>query len=323
MITEQKPKLIEQLTSKMKTEHYSHRTIESYSAWIKDFIRFHKLQHPSEMDETDIEAYLSHLAVERRVSPSTQNQALAAIIYLFRNILDSELGFVENFTRSTKNPRVPAVFSKDEIKSVLACLDGPHWLMANLMYGSGLRLMECVRLRIMDIDLDRKTLTIYNGKGAKDRATLLPDKLIPHFRKQIEHVEVLMEYGLRKGINGIYLPHLSEKRYPNAFRELGWQYLFPSDTLTSDKETGTVRRHHLHESSIQKAVKGAIKKAGILKRASCHTFRHSFATHLLENGIDIRTVQELMGHSDIRTTMIYTHVLNKSEMGIKSPLDQM
>lgn len=215
------------------------------------------------------------------------------------------------------------MFSKDEIKSVLACLDGPHWLMANLMYGSGLRLMECVRLRIMDIDLDRKTLTIYNGKGAKDRATLLPEKLIPHFRKQIEHVEVLMEYGLRKGINGIYLPHLSEKRYPNAYRELGWQYLFPSDTLSSDKETGTVRRHHLHESSIQKAVKGAIKKAGILKRASCHTFRHSFATHLLENGIDIRTVQELMGHSDIRTTMIYTHVLNKSEMGIKSPLDQM
>lgn len=316
-----KPKLLDLVYQKLKTKHYSQRTIESYINWIKDFILFHNKKHPAEMSESEIEAYLTHLAVHDNVATSTQNQALSALLFLYRDVLMLNPGFLNNFIKSVKNPRVPVVFSKEETKHVLAHLDGTYWLMANLMYGSGLRLMECVRLRVMDIDFERSTLTIFNGKGSKDRVTLLPSKLKPHLSDQIDRVKSLLEQGLKMGVKSIYLPNALEKRYTNAYRDLGWQYVFPAETLSTDPHTNQLRRHHLHESSVQKAVKSAVYKSGSNKKASCHTFRHSFATHLLENGTDIRTVQELMGHSDVRTTMIYTHVLNKNNQGVKSPLD--
>lgn len=318
-----KPKLLNQLSDHLKKNHYSTRTIERYLTWVKDFVKFHGLKHPSELDESDVEAYLTYLAVDRNVSPSTQNQALSAIIYLYKEVLHSDLGFVEHFTKSSKLPRIPSVFSKEEVKLVLSGLNGVYWLIASLMYGSGLRLMECLRMRVMDIDLERKTLTVFNGKGAKDRTSVLPEKLIPHLDKQISYVETLLHYGLKNGLNSIYLPYSVEKKYPNAYKELAWQYIFPSDELVTDHGTKTIRRYHIHESTVQKQIKNSIHKSGINKKASSHTFRHSFATHLLENGIDIRTIQELLGHSDVRTTMIYTHILNKSSIGIRSPLDSI
>ncbi len=259
--------------------------------------------------------------MERSVAPSTQNQALNAILFLYRDVLDINLGWLDDVVRAKPNERLPTVLSRGEVSQVLAHLDGQHGVMARLLYGAGLRLMECIRLRIKDVDLGYRTITVRDGKGGKDRVTVLPDSLLEPLREQIQRVRTLHTGDLAHGYGEVYLPYALTEKYPNASKELAWQYLFPSKKLSRDPRSGAVRRHHVNPQALQRAVKRAVKMAGISKKASCHTFRHSFATHLLERGSDIRTVQELLGHKDIRTTQIYTHVLKRGGHGVISPLD--
>ena len=317
-----KSKLLDELRNELRAKHYSKRTEESYATWIKRFILFHNKKHPKLMGADEINRYLKYLAVNKEVSASTQNIALCAIIFLYKHVIKKE---IEKFDliRAKKPKRLPVVFSRKEIKDILKNLSGSHLLMANLLYGSGLRLMECLRLRVKDIDFEYNNIMVRGGKGKKDRVTVLPDILKGKLKQHLLKVEKLHQKDLNNGYGGVYLPYALEKKYPNANKELGWQYIFPASQLSIDKRTGIKRRHHIDESVLQRAVRVAIKKAGIKKPGSCHTFRHSFATHLLENGYDIRTVQDLLGHESLNTTMIYTHVMKRGGMGVKSPADNL
>ncbi|MES1951993.1 integron integrase [Salinisphaera sp. S4-8] len=273
------------------------------------------------MGKAEIEAFLTHLAVERHVSAATQNQALNAILFLYRSVLEIDMPWMTDVVRAKHNRRIPVVLSVQEVKRVLAHLSGINELMASLLYGSGLRLMEAVRLRVKDVDFDYRQIVVRDGKGAKDRVTPLPERTVAPLKAQIEHVKTLHEQDLEAGYGEVYLPNALATKYPNAARELAWQYVFASEQLSRDPRADTTRRHHINEKGLQRAVKDAVRAAQVHKKASCHTFRHSFATHLLERGTDIRTVQALLGHKDVRTTMIYTHVLKRGGHGVVSPLD--
>jgi len=313
-------KLLDQMRDAIRIKHYSYRTEETYLDWARRYILFHQKRHPAEMGATEIQAFLAHLASERTVAASTQNQALSAILFLYREVLHKEIEPV--LLSSAKRPeRLPTVLTREETLRVIDWLHGTHRLMAQLLYGSGLRLMECVRLRVKDIDFDYKTLTVRDGKGEKDRVAPLPESVTPDLKRQIERTRLFHEEDLAAGCGKVYLPDALERKYPNAAHELIWQYIFPAPKRSLDPRSGVERRHHLDSSGLQRAVKQAAQKAGIQKRVSCHTFRHSFATHLLQNGYDIRTVQELLGHKDVRTTMIYTHVLQRGGLAVRSPLD--
>ncbi|MCX2983107.1 integron integrase [Halieaceae bacterium IMCC14734] len=308
----------------LRARHYSKRTEQGYLYWIRNYIRFHNNRHPQDLNEADIVAYLEYLALTRKVAPSTQKTALNALMYLYRNVLgraDMKLG---EFSRASKVQKLPVVLSRDEVRSLLNQLQGMHRLCAELMYGSGLRLMEVCRLRIKDIDFDRLAILVRDGKGRKQRITTLAQSCVPLLQRQARQVELFWQedQGAERW-EGVYLPFALARKYPRAPFELAWQYYFPSAQRSLDQRSGKVRRHHMGEQSLQRAVKAAVRGANINKLATCHTLRHSFATHLLERGADIRTVQEQLGHSDIRTTEIYTHVLNRGGRAVRSPLSDL
>ena len=315
-------KLLDQVREVLRKKHYSLRTEDSYIDWITRYIRFHQLRHPRELDRTAIEAFLSHLAVERQVAASTQNQARSALLFLYREVLNIPIDAVQDVVAAKTPQRLPVVLTRAEVQAVIRELSGTYRLMVQLLYGSGLRLLECVQLRVKDLDFEQRQLTVHDGKGLKDRITMLPDRLLVPLQ---EHLRIVRQWhiaDLERGDGAVYLPFALERKYPTSNRDWGWQYVFPADRLSTDPRSKACRRHHLSESSLQKAVAAAVRAAGIAKPASCHTFRHSFATHLLENGYDIRTVQELLGRKNVRTTMIYTHVLNRGGRGVRSPLDE-
>jgi integron integrase len=314
-------KLLDQLSDALRTRHYSYRTEQAYVDWVRRFILFHQKRHPASMEAADIRAFLAHLAADRKVAASTQNQAASAILFLYREVLHKEVEPI--FPTGVKRPeRLPTVLTREEVTSVLSNLSGQFKLMAQILYGSGLRLMECTRLRLKDLDFEYKTIVVRDGKGEKDRITPMPDSLISSLKRQMDRVRILHEEDLQAGFGRVYLPHALEAKFPNAASDLGWQYLFPAPKPSLDpRSPGIVRRHHIDPSGLQRAVKEAARHAHIHKHVTCHTFRHSFATHLLQGGYDIRTVQELLGHKDVRTTMIYTHVLNRGGLAVKSPLD--
>lgn len=314
---------LEQVRNAIRVRHYSIRTEEAYLGWIRRFILFHGKRHPQEMGETEVGAFLTDLAVRGRVAASTQNQALNALVFLYKVVLERPLGEVGGVVRAKKPQRLPVVLTADEVRRLLRHLEGTHWLVACLLYGSGLRLMEAVRLRVKDLDFDHRAILVRDGKGAKDRVVTLPDGLVAPLRQHLEYVRLLHDKDLADGFGTVFLPFALERKYPNAGRAWHWQYLFPSGSRSIDPRSGVERRHHIDESSVQKAVKLAVRKAGIDKPASCHTLRHSFATHLLERGMDIRTVQEQLGHSDVRTTQIYTHVLQRGGSAVVSPLNAL
>lgn len=317
-----KPRLLDMVRERCRVKHYSIRTEKRYIDWIRRFILFHDKRHPSEMGAVEIETFLTHLAVQGNVAASTQNQALAALLFLYRDVLAIELPWLDGVTRAKKPARLPVVLTESEVRALLSRLDGVHHLIASLLYGSGLRLMEAMRLRVKDVDFERLEITVREGKGGKDRRTMLPRSLVGPLQTQVERVRFFHEQDLKNGVSPVYLPYALERKYPNAGRELGWQYLFPAAEPATDPRSGITRRHHLGEQAFQRAIKTAVRQANIVKPATSHSLRHSFATHLLESGYDIRTVQELLGHSDVKTTQIYTHVLNRGGRGVLSPLDR-
>jgi integron integrase len=317
----QPPRLLDRVREAIRARHYSLRTQEAYVGWIRRFIRANGLRHPREMGEPEITAFLSSLATRGRVSASTQNQALAALLFLYRQVLGSRVEWLEGIVRARKPARLPVVLTRDEVKAVIANLRGDKKLMVMVLYGGGLRLMECLQLRVKDLDLERNQITVREGKGGKDRVTVLPRSANDLLSSHLERVKSLHEADVRAGFGRVALPGALARKYPNADREWGWQWVFPAASRYYDRVSGTERRHHTHERGLQKAVRQAVVSAGINKPVGCHTFRHSFATHLLEAGYDIRTVQELLGHADVSTTMIYTHVLNRGGRGVVSPAD--
>ena len=318
----QQKKLLDVVCEVIRRKHYSIRTEEAYVNWIRRFILFHNKRHPKEMGAQEVEAFLTHLAVEEHVAASTQNQALAALLFLYREVLGRELDAPVQALRAKESQHLPAVLTKDEVRRVIAQLSGIYQLIAQLLYGSGLRLLEALRLRVKDIDFERRAIIVRDTKGDEDRVTMLPESVVEPLREHLLRVKRLHEEDLANGYGSVYLPDALERKYPNAAREWPWQYVFPSGRLSVDPRAGHKRRHHLDESGLQRAVRQAARAAGIDdKRVTCHTFRHSFATHLLENGYDIRTVQELLGHKDVKTTMIYTHVLQRGGFAVRSPLD--
>ena len=306
----------------LRVKRYSIRTEKAYVDWIRRFILFHGKRHPETMGEPEIAAFLSHLAVEGRVAASTQNQALSALLFLYQQVLDRKLDFIPGVERVRRPPKLPVVFTRSEARAILAHLKGDYRLMAHLLYGSGLRLLECLRLRVKDIDFGYRQITVREGKGMRERITLLPERLCRPLQAHLARVKELHQQDLARGGGAVYLPTALHRKYPKAAREWAWQYVFPADHISLDPRSGEKRRHHVAERNLQNAVKEAIRAAGLAKAASCHTFRHSFATHLLESGYDIRTVQELLGHKDVSTTMIYTHVCNKPGLSIRSPVDE-
>ena len=314
-------KLLERVRQAIRIRHYSRRTEQAYIAWIRRFIVFHGKRHPRELGEREVTAFVSHLA-ERGVSASTQNQALSAILFLFEVVIGRRLAWMDEIVRAQRPVRLPVVLSRSEVSALLSRLRGPAWLMASLMYGAGLRLLECAELRVKDINFDRSELTIRNGKGGKDRVTMLPAALKGPLLAHLKWVHAQHEADLAAGRGCVALPGALRAKYPTAPSEWAWQWVYPATRFYVDQETGERRRHHLHESVLQRAVKDAARTAGISRPATCHSLRHSFATHLLEAGYDIRTIQELLGHRDVSTTMIYTHVLNQSGRGVRSPLDE-
>jgi len=316
-----KPKLLDQVRDVMRRRHYSIRTEQVYVDWIKRFIIYHDKRHPKEMAEEEVAAFLTHLARDRNVAPSTQNQALSALLFLYKDVLKQEIGWLEKVERAKKPSRLPVVLTRSEIKRVFAHLHGTPKLMAGLLYGSGLRLMECVRLRVKDIDFELAQITVRDAKGGKDRITMLPLNLAEPLQRHLVRIKAQHEQDLEDGFGRVHLPFAIGRKFPKAARESAWQYVFPSSRLSIDPRTGKRQRHHMAEGILQSALKRAVDAAGIVKRANCHSLRHSFATHLLTRGYDIRTVQELLGHKDVSTTMIYTHVLNKPGVGVRSPLD--
>jgi len=318
-----KPKLLDQLRDALRSRHYSRRTEKTYCHWVRRYVFFHNVRHPAEMGEHEINAFLTHLAVKNKVSASTQNQALSALLFLYRHVIGREVGDLGDVIRARKPKRLPVVMTRDEVKAVLSNLDGAKWHMASLMYGAGLRLMECLRLRVQDIDFSRNEILVRDGKGAKDRITMLPVSLKAPLQEHLKQVKAVHERDLADGWGRVLMPEALDRKYPKAPKDWRWQWVFPQENRWRNAQTSEEGRHHVHESIIQKAVNGAVRKAGLAKRATCHTFRHSFATQLLESGYDIRTVQELMGHKDVKTTMIYTHVLNRGGKGVKSPVDDL
>lgn len=317
------PRLLDIVREALRSRHYSARTEKAYCLWIERFIRFHGMRHPAEMGEAEINAYLTHLAVERDVAASTQNQALSALLFLYRYVFGVELGDFGDVVRARKPKRLPVVMARDEVRAVLAQLDGDAWLMASLLYGSGLRLSECLELRVQDIDFERGEILVRDGKGAKDRVTMLPESLRGPLRDHLRRVKALHERDRSAGYGRVKLPDALARKYPNASTEWRWQWVFPQAKRWKNRETGEQGRHHTDATILQRAVRQAVFRAGVAKNVGCHTFRHSFATHLLESGYDIRTIQELLGHQDLKTTMVYTHVLNKGGHGVKSPMDAL
>jgi len=317
----QQPKLLEQVVAKLRVKHYSMRTEKAYVDWIKRYILHHGKRHPKDMGVAEVEAFLTHLAVERNVSASTQNQAKSAILYLYKEVLGIDLPWLDNVTQAKAPKRLPVVLTQAEVQAVLSRLDGTMWLIASLLYGSGLRIMEALRLRVKDVDFARREILVREGKGFKDRVTMLPVSLIEPLKSHLLKVQALHMEDLSNGYGAVFMPMALDRKYPNAAKDWAWQYVFPSIKLSVDPREKVIRRHHADEKTVQRGVKRAVNLAGLTKLATPHTFRHSFATHLLEGGYDIRTVQELLGHSDVATTMIYTHVLNKGGRGVSSPLD--
>lgn len=315
------PKLLDQVRDKIRLKHYSIRTEQAYTDWIKRYILFFGKRHPRDMGAREVEQFLTHLAVNGKVAASTQNQAKAALLFLYKEVLAIELPWLDNVEQAKAPKRLPVVLNRDENQAILLRLSGTPHLIASLLYGTGMRIMECLRLRVQDVDFKRREILIRDGKGFKDRVTMLPQSLLPVLQVHLAKVKELHDADLAQGNGAVYLPYALERKYPNAAREWLWQYVFPAAKLSTDPRSGTVRRHHIQEQSIQRAVKQAARDASLTKPASPHTFRHSFATHLLEGGYDIRTVQELLGHADVSTTMIYTHVLNKGGKGVTSPID--
>ena len=331
-----KLKLLDQVRREIRLRHYSLRTEEAYVDWIKRFLHFHKAKaaphpsgsgeasgwrHPRDLGAAEVRQFLEHLAADRNVAAATQNQALNALVFLYHGVLKIKLGELGEYLRANKPGRLPVVLARPEAQRLLAALPGTHQLIGQLLYGTGLRLLECLRLRIKDVDFARNQVTVRDGKGFKDRVTMLPDKLKDELQRHLERVKLLHEQDLAQGGGRVYLPYALAEKYPNANREWAWQYVFPAKTVSTDPRTGERRRHHVHENAVQKAIKEAVRLAGLSKPANCHCLRHSFATHLLEAGYDIRTVQELLGHKDVATTQIYTHVMQKPGLGVRSPLN--
>jgi len=317
----QAPRLLDLVVDAIRRRHYSYRTEQAYLQWIKRFVWFHGKRHPREMGAAEVTAFLTHLARERDVSSSTQNQALSALLFLYGKVLEIELPWMKDIDRAKRPVRVPVVLTRDEVRALLARLEGTKWLMASLLYGSGLRLRECLKLRVKDADFGYRQITVRDGKGAKDRVTMLPAALVDPLRSHLARVRTLHERDLVEGYGAVEIPFALERKYPNAAREWAWQYVFPSRKLSADPRSGIIRRHHVYDDVLPRAISQAARAAGIAKPVGSHTLRHSFATHLLAGGHDIRTVQELLGHSDVSTTMVYTHVLNKGGRGVASPLD--
>ena len=318
-----KPKLLDRVRWHLRVKHYSLRTEELYLQWIRRFILFHEKRHPAEMGEEEIAAFLSHLAIHGRVAASTQNQAFSALLFLYQQVLDRKLDYLAGVERVKRPPKLPVVLTKKEAQAVIAHLSSDYRLMAELLYGSGLRLLECLRLRVKDIDFGYDQITVRDGKGLRERITLLPARLKRPLQEHLQRVREIHRRDLARKGGAVYLPFALKRKYPKAARDWRWQWVFPAGKLSIDPRSGETRRHHVHEKNLQNAVKQAIYATGVPKAASCHTFRHSFATHLLENGYDIRTVQELLGHKDLATTMIYTHVCNKPGLNIRSPIDDL
>ena len=317
----QPPKLLDQVVAKMRVKHYSLRTEKSYVDWIKRYIWHFDKRHPKDMGATEVEAFLTHLAVTRNVSASTQNQAKSALLYLYKEVLGVELPWLDNVTQAKVPQRLPVVLTQAEVQAVLSRMDGTMWLIASLLYGSGLRIMEALRLRVKDVDFAQREILVREGKGFKDRVTMLPLSLVEPLKAHLLKVQALHQDDLSAGHGDVFMPMALDRKYPNGGKSWSWQYVFPSVKLSVDPRSKVIRRHHADEKTVQRAVKKAVKLAGIVKLATPHTLRHSFATQLLAGGYDIRTVQELLGHSDVATTMIYTHVLNKGGRGVSSPLD--
>lgn len=320
---EHKPRLLDRVREAIRTRHYSRRTEEAYIGWIRRFVLFHDRRHPADMGKAEIEGFLSHLAIQGMVSASTQNQALSALLFLYREVLNHEVGWLDNLVRARRPRRYPVVLTRQEVQKGLTHINGSKWIMAVLLYGAGLRLMECLQLRVHDVDLEANQVIVRDGKGFKDRVTMLPGVVKGPLVKHLEQVRAIHQKDLAQGWGRVQMPYALARKYPNASAEWGWQWVFPQENRWVSPRTGEQGRHHVDESILQKAVKEAMRKAGIVKHATCHTFRHSFATHLLEDGYDIRTVQELLGHKDVKTTMIYTHVLNRGGKGVRSPADAL
>ena len=316
-------RLLDQLRTALRSRHYSRRTEQAYCLWVRRFIHFHDLRHPAGMAEPEINAFLTHLAVADKVSASTQNQALSALLFLYRHVLGRQVAELQGVVRARAPSHVPVVLTRDEVRAVLAQLDGQPRLLAALMYGTGLRLSECLRLRVQDIDFDQHEITVRGGKGAKDRRTMLPRSLDRALVAQLERARWVHRRDLADGWGIVALPDALERKYPAASMDWRWQWVFPQAQRWRNSRTGEQGRHHVHASVIQRAVKDAVGRAGVAKQAGCHTLRHSFATHLLESGYDIRTIQELLGHRSVNTTMVYTHVLNSGGYGVRSPIDSL
>ena len=316
------PKLLDQVRGKIRFKHYSLRTEQAYLDWIKRFILHFGKRHPRTLGGPEVEAFLTHLAVAGKVAASTQNQAKSALLFLYREVLEIELPWLDRVEAAKAPKRLPVVLTRDEVQALLVRLEGTSWLIANLLYGTGLRIMEALRLRVKDVDFARREVLVRDGKGFKDRVTMLPAALVAPLQAHLQRIEALHRQDLAAGVGAVFLPYALERKYPNAATEWGWQFVFPSAKLAVDPRSGAVRRHHLQDQAIQRMLKRAVRDAGLTKPATPHTLRHSFATHLLESGYDIRTVQELLGHADVKTTMIYTHVLNRGGRGVVSPLDQ-
>ncbi|MHC5008699.1 MAG: integron integrase [Planctomycetota bacterium] len=318
-----RPKLLDSVREAIRIRHYSVRTEETYVGWIRRFILFHNKRHPNEMGSDEVGRFLTHLAVKGRVAASTQNQALAALLFLYKEVLCQNIGWMKDVVRAKRPRRLPVVLTREEVRQVLSHLHGTPRLMALLLYGSGLRLMECVRLRVQDIDFETNQITVRSGKGGKDRVTVLPTVIKEELKQHLQKARRLHEKDVARGAGWVELPDAVGRKFPNAGREWAWQWVFPATRVYVAAETGQRRRHHLHESVLQRAVKEAVLRAGITKRVSCHTFRHCYATHLLEDGYNIRTVTNLMGHKSVQTTMVYTHVLTGGHADVVSPADRL
>ena len=315
------PRLLDQVRAAIRRRHYSYRTEQTYVHWIKRYIYFHGVRHPREMGEAEVTAFLNSLVAGRGLAAATQNQALSSILFLYKEVLARPLDWLDGLVRAKRPARMPSVLTASEAQRLLAGLDGMKWLMASLLYGAGLRLRECITLRVKDVDFEYRQITVRDGKGGKDRVTMLPATVIEPLRAHLNRVKVLHERDLAAGYGDVELPEGLVRKYPRAAYDWAWKFVFPAYRYSACPRTGVIRRHHVFEDVLIRAVKQAARGAGINKHVSCHTLRHSFATHLLESGYDIRTVQELLGHKDVSTTMIYTHVLNKGGRGVKSPLD--
>lgn len=319
----EKPKLLDQVRNAIRTKHYSIRTEEAYVNWVRKFVLFHNKRYPAEMGEKEIGEFITDLAVNKHVASSTQNQALSAILFLYKEVLQKEIGAIENLVWAKRPKKLPVVLTQNEVRALMERLTGTGLLIAHLLYGAGLRQMECLRLRVQDIDFESNQIMVRDGKGSKDRITMLPQKIASSLKTHLIKVQKQHQKDLQQGFGSVYLPHALARKYKSAAREWRWQYVFPASQISIDPRSGEKRRHHLDGSVISQKLRVAAREAGITKRVTCHTLRHSFATHLLQANYDIRTVQELLGHEDVKTTMIYTHVLNRGGLGVKSPTDML